>query len=247
MKKALEQLENRMTLSFIVPAHNEAPLIKATVRAIVAAARTLDADYEIIVVDDSSTDETAAIAGAAGASVVRATCRQIAVARNTGARASRGDVLVFVDADTLINAKVASGVMDALRAGAVGGGARVFFDEPVPIYARILLNIFQWLNARTGIMSGCFLFCTRPAFDAIGGFDERLYAAEEVFISRALGRQGRIVILKQPVITSGRKLRAYSAVEIFCVLLRLAVCGTKGIRDRRNLEFWYGPRREDPV
>jgi GT2 family glycosyltransferase len=128
----------------------------------------------------------------------------------------------------------------------IGGGARVKFDDPVPVYARILLPIVQGLNARIGIMAGCFLFCTRAAFDSAGGFDERVYAAEEAFISRALGRLGRLAILKQSVVTSGRKLRAYSAGEILSGMLKLAVRGTKGVRNRQHLDLWYGPRREDP-
>ena len=60
------------------------------------------------------------------------------------------------------------------------------------------------------LASGCFLFCTREAFDAVCGFDERLFAAEEGAMSRALARHGRFVVLREFVVTSGRKLRAYS-------------------------------------
>ena len=232
--------------SFIVPAHNEEMLIGATVQSIGVSAQACGADYEIIVVDDSSTDDTGRIAKAAGARVVRASCRQIAGARNAGARVAHGETLVFVDADTLINANAVRGMMDALHGGAIGGGARFRFDDPVPTYARILLPIVQWLNARMGIVSGCFLFCTRSAFEAVGGFNEQVYAAEEAFISRALGRRGSLVTVKQPVLTSGRKLRTYSAGEILSVLLSLGLRGTKGLRNRQKLDLWYGRRREDP-
>ncbi len=60
---------------------------------------------------------------------------------------------------------------------------------------------------------GCFLYCTREAFDAVGGFDESLFASEELTMSSALQRFGgrrRFVIIRTPVITSGRKLRVYS-------------------------------------
>ncbi len=89
-------------LSFIVPAHDEEAAIAATVRAIRAAAASAQAAFEIIVVDDASSDRTAELAAAEGAQVLRIERRQIAAARNAGARAARGDTFVFVDADTLI-------------------------------------------------------------------------------------------------------------------------------------------------
>jgi len=97
-----------------------------------------------------------------------------------------------------------------------------------------------------GLAAGCFLFCTRQAFDAVGGFDERLFAAEEAVLSRALRRQGRFVLLRAAVVTSGRKLRAHSGREILGTLLRLAFTGPRAFRQRDGLELWYGQRRADP-
>lgn len=95
------------------------------------------------------------------------------------------------------------------------------------------------------LAAGCFLFCTREAFDAVGGFDERLFAAEEAVMSRALRRHGRFVVLRESVTTSGRKLRAHSAREILGLLVRLAVGGPKTIQRREGLDVWYGERRAD--
>ena len=80
----------------------------------------------------------------------------------------------------------------------------------------------------------------------MGGFDERMYGAEEIAMSQALKRQGRFVVLRQPVLTSGRKLRAYSGREVLRVLLRLAVSGSNAVRRRETLDIWYGERRPDP-
>lgn len=233
-----------MFLSFVVPAHNEAALIEATVRAIHASAQSVGASYEIIVVDDSSTDKTGALAERASARLVRVHRRQIAAARNAGARASSGDVLVFVDADTLVNGAVLRAMMRALRSGAVGGGSRIALDKPVPFHAPLGLFIVQSINQLAGIMPGCFLFCTRTAFEAAGGYDEQFYAGEEVFLSRALRRLGRMVIVKPSVVTSGRKLRAYSGWEILFTFLNLGIRGPGSVKDRRHLDLWYA-RRED--
>jgi hypothetical protein len=77
-----------------------------------------------------------------------------------------------------------------------------------------------------------------------------LFAAEEAVMSKALrrhgGRHGRFVVLRETVLTSGRKLRSYSGWEVFRVLSRLAFFGRRALRDRRGLEIWYGARRDDP-
>jgi hypothetical protein len=80
----------------------------------------------------------------------------------------------------------------------------------------------------------------------VGGFDETLYAAEELALCRALGRRGRFAILRETVLTSGRKLRTHSAREIVWAALRVAFAGRAGVRDRSRLDLWYAPRREDP-
>jgi len=78
-------------LSFVVPAHNEEASVAAVVGAIATAATKVCAAHEIIVVDDASTDATAARAAAAGARVVPVAFRQIAATRNAGARAAAGE------------------------------------------------------------------------------------------------------------------------------------------------------------
>src|SRR5206468_12924708 len=82
-------------------------------------------DYEIIAVDDASSDETSDIARNACTQVVRINRRQIAAARNAGAGAAKGEILFFVDADTGINSKRVGGAIAALEEGCAGGGARI--------------------------------------------------------------------------------------------------------------------------
>ena len=232
-------------ISFIVPAFNEATLLGGTLDALHAAAGPLHENYEILVVDDASTDATAVVASRHGARVVRVSHRQIAATRNAGARVAAGDCYFFVDADTLVTREVLAAALEALRDGAVGGGAALRFDSEAPLYARVLTPIALGVLRVFRDAPGCFIFCTREAFIAVGGFDEAFYGAEDLVMSRALEQHGRFVILREAVTTSGRKLRTHTPVEMVWLLLRLGVFGSRVIKQRKGMDFWYGERRDD--
>lgn len=232
-------------ISFVVPAFNEEHVLAASLDAMHEAIAGLDDPTEVIVVDDGSTDETAAVARAHGARVVSVNHRHIAATRNAGAQAARGEWLIFVDADTIVTPAVLRAAVAALRSGAVAGGCRIRFEGRLPLYGRILISAALPLYEALRFAAGCFIFCTRDAFEAAGGFDETLFAAEEVVLSRALRRQGRFVILREHVVTSGRKLRSHSAREILGGLLSVAVGGRVGLSNRDRLGIWYGERRKD--
>lgn len=233
------------SLSFIIPAHDEEAVIEPTIRAIDAAARRVQVPCEVIVVDDGSTDRTGALAEALGAHVIRIDARHIAKARNAGAAAATSDTFVFVDADTIVTADVVRGVVRALAGGAVGGSAEVQADHPAPRYVPLMMAVVTLACRWFGWFGGCFIYCRRDVFQAIGGFDERLFAAEEIAFGRALKRRGRIVILRDKVVTSARKLRTHSSLEILWTFVRL-IAWPWALKDRRRLELWYGPRRKDP-
>lgn len=233
-------------MSFIVPAFNEEALLAATLMAIKDAAQALPESCELIVVDDASSDGTVEVARSQGARIVAVQCRQIAATRNAGAREARGRWLVFVDADTLVTPKLVQAALAALRAGAAGGGCRVDFEGRLPLYGRLLIALVAPLYRAVGLAAGCFLFANATAFQAVGGFDETLYAGEEAFLSRSLRRQGAFVVLREAAVTSGRKLRAYRGRELIGTLLRLALGGRSAMSSRRGLAIWYEDRRKDP-
>src|SRR6478736_8623668 len=110
-------------ISFIVPAYNEEHELSDTLAAIRNAASGAALPYEIIVVDDASTDATPEIASGAGARVIPINRRQIAASRNAGARAAQGEYLFFIDADTRINQTHVTEAMTLLEADYTGGGA----------------------------------------------------------------------------------------------------------------------------
>ena len=232
-------------ISFIVPAHNEEAWIGRCVSAIRSGLESLGEPHEIIVVDDASSDSTAAIARQQGAQVIRVEHRQIAATRNAGARQARGDILFFVDADTLVNAAAIQSAVRSIRAGAVGGGCVPRFEGWLPWWFRLTEPLIgPAVRLARFLPSGAFLFCTRGAFQTAGGFNEKYYAAEEVVFVAALKRQGRVVILPETVATSGRKVREHSFWSLARQLTRLVLRGSRGLRSRRGLEYWYEPKRE---
>jgi len=229
-------------LSFIVPAYNEELELPSAIGAIRDAAK--GRQYEIVVVDDASADATAKIARGAGAEVVSINRRQIAATRNAGAHHAHGDILFFVDADTRINEKHVTGAVAALEQDCSGGGARIVVDGSIPLWSRVFTKTFCALYFALNLGAGAFLFTTRKNFDAVGGFDERLFIGEEIYFSIALRKLGRFRILREPVVTSGRKLRMYSAREILGNSLSVILRGPRAARSRKGLHIWYDGKRE---
>ncbi len=233
-------------ISFVVPAHNEEAFLGRTLQAIHDSARVVGQPYETIVVDDASTDGTAEIAAQNQARLLKVTHRQIAATRNSGARAARGNRLFFVDADTTINPEVVLSALRCMDNGAVGGGASIKFNDQVPLYGRLMVWSFRWLAWLFGITGGAFMFCTREAFAATGGFDERLFGGEDAALCYALKRQGRFVVLWQPVCTSGRRLRGVRGLKSLAAFVRLGF--SPGTLSRRTsaVKIWYDSNRQEP-
>ncbi len=234
------------TYSIIIPAYNEAEELPTTLAAIRVAMAEVTLSGECIVVDNNSSDETASVARAHGADcVVHEPINQIARARNAGVAVSRGRHLIFIDADTRIQPELLREALRLLDAGThVGGGSVVHFEGEVSAVGRFGIGLWERISKLTQIAAGSFLFCQRTAFEAVGGYDEALYASEEVRFSRQIKKWGkagslRFAILDHaPAMTSARKLKWYSGVQIlgwvaFMIVLPLAV------RSRKLCGFWY--------
>lgn len=235
-----------MTLdySIIVPAWNEEAALPATLKTLSDAIEDIGRPAELIVVDDASTDRTPEIARSFGARVERVEKRQIAAVRNAGARIARGSAFLFVDADTLVPSETIRATLAALDAGAVGGGARIAMDERPPLLVLPYLAVFLVIWKRLGYAAGCYIWATREAFEEIGGFDERFYASEEAWLSKALMARGRFTLVDPPVITSGRKWRTYRAIFLLWRSTLLVLRGPKAWQRREGLDIWYEGRRE---
>ena len=233
-------------ISFIVPAHNEQACLARTLPAIHESARAVGQPYEIIVVDDASTDATAEVARQHNATVVPVNHRQIAATRNSGGRAARGERLFFVDADTIINPRAVASALRYMDRGAAGGGAPVSTDGITPLYIQLISMLSVPLAKLAGFTGGAFMFCTREAFHATGGFDERLYWSEEGAFALALKREGRFIVTWERVITSGRRFRTMSVPQLFATAVRWVLSPREIFTRRSSVEkIWYDSNREN--
>ena len=113
------------------------------------------------------------------------------------------------------------------------------------MWGRICVRAFCTVYFALNLGAGAFLFTTRRNFDIIVGFDEQYFIAEEVYFSLALRKLGRFKVLREPILTSGRKLRMYSAWYVLGRALSIIIRGPRAARSRDKLEFWYNGRREN--
>ena len=231
--------------SIVIPAYNEEDYLPETLAAVHRAMTRIRAPGEMVVVDNNSTDATAAVAREAGATVVFEPVNQIARARNTGARHAGGFYLVFVDADTLIPEGLLASALHRMAHGPAGGGGAVLApDRPQYTAARTAVRFWNRLSRFLLVAAGGFIFCRRDGFQAIGGFDERMYAAEEVRFSlsyRAWARKRGMtfeILDRFPAVTSVRKLDWFSPGRLAVMWLALAVF-PPGFRWRRLCAYWY--------
>jgi glycosyltransferase involved in cell wall biosynthesis len=234
-----------MNYSVVIPAFNEEHYIGATLQALRRAMTPLPYSGEIIVTDNRSTDRTPEIAREFGAKVVYESINQISRARNAGAAQAGGQLLVFVDADTLVPPTLLRTVIDRLTIGTVGGGgAAILPDRALPRLPAAGLHVWNRLSTALGIAAGSFIYCRMDGFRSIGGFDDRLYVAEEFFFSlryRRWCRQKGLsfeVIRDQPVISSARKIDWYSPAQFFLMGAAM-VAFPIVMRFKRLCRFWY--------
>ena len=231
--------------AIIIPAYNEVDELPATLAAVRTAMAQQNLRGECVVVDNNSNDATEQVALAAGADrVVFEPINQIARARNAGAKSTAARWLIFIDADTRIQSGLLSSTLQQLSNKSAGGGSLMHFEGPVSCVGQCGIHIWNQISRLTKTAAGGYLYCRKTAFDAIGGFDEKLYAGEEIRFSRRLRKWARknecsINILTEfPAQTSTRKLAWYSGGQIlawvaFMMLLPFAVYS------RSLCSFWY--------
>jgi rSAM/selenodomain-associated transferase 2 len=223
-----------MSLSIIIPVLNEAANIAAALQAL---GPLRAGGVELIVVDGGSADDTAALARPL-ADFVIASARGRATQMNAGAALARGDVLMFLHADTRLPDDADRLVLDGLtRSGRAWGR----FDVAIEGTHRLLPVVANAMNLRsrlTGITTGDqAMFVTRAAFDRVGGFPE-IALMEDITLARNLKRISRPLPLRARVRTSGRRWESRGVTRTILTMWRLRAAYFFGA-DPRDLMTRY--------
>jgi rSAM/selenodomain-associated transferase 2 len=231
-----------MSPSIIIPVLDEAGNIAAAL-TLLAPLRARGA--EIIVVDGGSRDDTAARAAPLADRVV-AGARGRATQMNAGAAVARGDVLLFLHADTRLPPDADRIVIDALTRTQRAWGR---FDVTIEGRHPLLPVIAAAMNARsrlTGITTGDqAMFVTREAFRAAGGFPE-IALMEDITFARALKRISRPVSLRARVTTSGRRWETRGVVRTILLMWRLRLMYFLGAApDQLARRYGYAPEDQN--
>jgi glycosyltransferase involved in cell wall biosynthesis len=239
-------------ISIVIPAFNEEKLLGDTLQASRAATDAFmrrDWGVELIVCDNNSTDATARISRAAGARVVFEPVNQIARARNTGAAHATGDWILFIDADCRPTPGLFADVAEAIGSGSwLAGGSTLEIPGQHPTAAR-LLRIWNVVSRTFRLAAGSFIFCDAEAFREVGGFNQELYAGEEIDLFRRLKRAARArgltidILHGNPLRTSDRKAYLYTRGELVSFIARTIVSGGRTLRNRDECFGWYDGRR----
>ncbi len=173
-----------MRLSGVIPAYNEDRYIGATLASIAVAtshlkeARPSDS-VEVLVVDNDSDDRTSEIAAEADCRVVHELEHNISKVRNQGAKESDGDVVVFIDADTLVPAEALKLIAEALDDSTCVGGAVDVHHKPAKLLMKCYVAVWRILGRLSNMAQGATQFCRRAEFFQLGGYDETIFMGED--------------------------------------------------------------------
>lgn len=244
---------DHVRISLVIPAHNEGSYLPRLLDSVKVARqhyRHGPDSIEVIVADNVSTDDTAAIARDRGCKVVQVEERRIASVRNGGAAAAAGDVLCFIDADSEIHPETFNAIEDSLATGSVVAGATGVRMERWSLGIAVTWVLFMpmvWLlRMDTGVV-----FCRREDFQSIGGYDERRFFAEDVQLLWDLrrvgkGRKQRLTRLKKvKALGSTRKFDIHGDWHYISDLFRLVPVMLFSPRATNEFadKYWYGEQR----
>ncbi len=231
---------NRPALSVIVPTLDEAERIRPQLLGLLPLRRQ---GHEVIVADGGSRDGTVELAEGLADAVIRAP-RGRASQMNAGAAKARGEVLLFLHADTRLPAQADTLILRELaKTSRAWGRFDVSIEGAHPLFSTIAW-FMTWRSRLTGIATGDqAMFVRREVFLQIGGFPA-IDLMEDIAMSKRLKTSSRPLCLKSRVTTSGRRWERHGILRTICKMWRLRLAFYFGANPARLArEYGYEPRK----
>lgn len=231
-------MDARVSLSIIMPCLNEE---EGIAHALEALAPMRERGVEVVVVDGGSIDRTVALSRARADLVVSAE-RGRALQMNAGAKRARGDILLFLHADTRLPPDA-----DVLLERALASTGRLWgrFDVTIDGEHRFLGIIAAAMNLRsrlTGIATGDqAIFVNRKVFEHVGGYPS-IALMEDLAFTRALKKCGRPLCIERKAVTSGRRWEKHGVLRTMLLMWRLRLAYRLGA-DPDRLAMRYVPHK----
>lgn len=240
--------------SVVIPAYNEAsylPYLLDSIEHSSSSYRGGSEAVEVIVADNNSRDQTAAIGKERRCLVRNVVERNIATVRNAGAEMASGELLCFVDADMRIHAETFTAIEQAMSNHKVVAGSTGIKLEKITFGIAMTYSVLLPIAWLTRIDTGV-VFCRRLDFDAIGGYDETLSIAEDVqFLTsmRDLGRARGQKLARLPdvkALGSTRKWDEHGNWHFLTIMWQILRSGGLNADQSPGLlnRYWYGDQRE---
>ena len=237
-------------ISFCIPARNEEKNLPHTIKSIQKACLKAKELYEIVVCNNNSQDKTEEVAKKLGARVVNLAEPNISKSRNTAAKAAKGDILIFVDADTVLKDTVVEEAIKALNSKRFYAVTQIVRHKKYPTLASYGVWLFNIITLLTGIGSGQFIAIKKEHYKKIGMFDEKIFAYEDMlFYKKVIKNFGvrSVKVITKTGYTSHRKYEQGHNLKKFLLGIIGIMLNFRIARNKENLEYWYGkPIKDTP-
>ena len=231
-------------ISVVIPAYNEEKRLPLLLESLRRQTLEWGKDFEVIVVDDGSTDMTGQIAKSYGCRLVsRESPHGPANARNAGARASKGNALVFLDADTVAEPELLERLIKRLEAGASLSTCYIRPDNSKYEAGASLTNLIFHVLTLAGLphVGGYCIAMGKRDFIKAGGFPENMKLAEDHWLAMAASKLGKVSYITEPLlIVSTRRIdKNGAAFPVFQFFYTLAHVLFRVPIRRFNYEFGH--------
>ena len=213
------------TISVIIPTLNEEKYIESSLKSLIN--QDYKGKYEIIVADGMSRDNTVRIAKKFTDKVITVTQKNVAAGRNEGAKIAKGEILLFLDADTILLFNGLTEIIKPFRVKKVVGIACPVLPvsseaKDFAIYWSFNQFMKRSIKSKKPQVAGICCAYRKKVFEKVGGFNEHLDTLEDFDLSERISKEGKIIFVQKTLaLTSNRRIKKWGRIKSIRKYLRL--------------------------